>query len=600
LKGVYNDEYRQLLNSVIHETILGAIPHEYPVLPKTQIGSSIWTEEEKDLFFSALSRLGRHDSRGIALRIGTKSQLEVEEYIQLLRQGMKDRLDLRQLDLTELPAAFEISAECCDHLERAGDAVASRQELTEAKAEEDKHGELWLLTTDIATDIERQLRDLGEQSIAETLPAAKLLDLKNWLELPQRIFMNSGGSQEDSNWHSIAEPDETPALRATAFEDFHNLAVSITKRLMSTAMFCAMSRRRATQTMGVKHAEVVLDDVIAAVKILGLAENSLEFWIGCARRHSLNVVDDDDSRSDVDLTYDEVEAALRQTRRSRSRSRSRSRLPRSARSSASVGAGTDRDTAADSTAESLDTDDDSHDDEELYLLSSSGPEQDELADLSDASNRHTRAERERARRAEELSNALRAQDAYLEAHDNEASQMEENRLRILLRQSSPLDIKPEPLEAPDLLKQLKFEPRVADWKENFEYWSPWETFGTPVPEESFAENRKKMTRKAKRRMREESSGLGLSDDGEISSDAVVEVMDTLPSVEQVEETTPDALADVQMEDKTNENIYSASHSEESPRSQSQMSDDAFSSRPPQRAHRARSEEDIAIGSDYED
>jgi hypothetical protein len=341
--------------------------------------------------------------------------------------------------------------------------------------------------------------------------------------------------------------------------------------------------------------------VIAAVKILGLAENSFEFWIGIARRHSLNVVDEENPGSDIDLTYDEVEAALKQTRRSRSRSRSRSRLPHSMRSSASVGAGTDRDTAADSTAESLSTDDDSYDDEEHHLLSSSGPEQDELAHLSDASNRHTRAERARARRAEELSNVLRAQDAYLEEHDNGASQMEENRLRVLLRQSSPLDIKPEPLEAPDLLKQLKFEPRLADWKENSEYWSPWETLGTPVPEESFAENRKKMSRKAKMRMREKTSGVDLSDDGEASTSDVVEVMGILPSVEQIEDTTtPDALADVQMEDKANDDLYSAHHSEESPRSQSQVSDDAFSSRLPQRTHRARSEEDIAIGSDYED
>lgn len=612
-KGRYNHDYRELLNSVIHETASRSILDEYPPLTGSQIGSSLWTGEEKDTFFSALSRLGRDDARGIALRIRTKAELEVQEYIQLLQRGVKDREDVGQplLDLTDLPAAFEISEECSNLLERAGDAVASRQEVSEEKAERNKWGESWLLTTDICTSLERQRRELGDESVAESLPAANLLDLKNWLELPERIFMNSGGPREDDNWVSFADAGETPAIRATAFEDFHALAVSITKRLMSTVLFCAMSRRRATHAMGIKHAEVVVDDVEAAVRILGLAENSLEFWIGSARRHSLDVYDyDDDSGLDVDLTYDEVETELRQTRRrSRSRSRSMSRQPPSTRSAASsVDARTDRDISTNSTAESLETNDDSLYDEDSDPLGGSSLDDDELADLSEGQViiRDARVQEAKERKGEELKKARRAHDAYIEACDIEASQKEDQRLRQLLRQSSPLEIKPEPIEVPDRPKESNHETADVDWRDNIEYWSPWEILQTPVPEESFLSNRNRMSRRARSRIREESSGRDLSnEDRETLRDEAaggeIDASSGEEDGEEEEETNQEGPADVKMNDDDYADLYSASQSEKAPsQPESQMSDDPFSSHLPVRTHRAQSVEEIAIRSDYED
>jgi RNA polymerase I-specific transcription initiation factor RRN5 len=570
LKGLYNNGHRELLNSVIHEAASRSILDEYPSLPGSQIGSSVWTGEEKDAFFTALSRLGRHDSRGIALRIGSKSEFEVQEYIQLLHQGLKDREDLHQplFDLTKLPAACEISEECSDLLERAGDALASRQECSEEEAEKGKWGDFWLLTTDICKSIESQRKEFGEQRITESLPTANFLDLKNWLELSRTIFMNSAGPLEDNNWQSFAEPGETPAIRATAFEDFHALAVSVTKRLISTTLFCTMSRRQAIHAIGIKHAEVTLDDVEAAVKILGLKQSSFDFWIGSARKHSLTVFDfDADAGHDVDLTYDEVETALRETRRrSRSRSRSMSRQPFSRKSAAgSVDGGTDRDVATDSIAESPETDDSSMYDQESDLISSSSPDDDELVDLSEGQvmSRNSRAQESRRRKAEELKKAVRAHEAYIEAYDLEASQVEENRLRKLFRQSSPLEIKPEPLEMPDQPKHSRNAAAEVDWRDSIEYWSPWETLQTQVPEESFANNRKRMSRRARRRIREDSSRRDLSsEDGEASSDdAARREISTESDDMQEKETGQGGHADVQMKDEDNADPNSASQSD---------------------------------------
>jgi hypothetical protein len=530
LKKFYNNDYRELLNIEIHDAVARTVLADYTPLPESQIGSSIWTSEEKDIFFSALSRLGRNDVRGIALRIGSKSELEVQEYIQVLHQGMKEKDDIRKnpLSYADLPAAFEISGECCGLLERAGEALASRQECSEEKKEKNKWGNSWLLTTYLSREIEHQRKENGEESIEETLPAANLLNLKNWLELSHRIFMNPGEPREEDNWQALAEPGETPAIRATAFGDFHSLAVSITKRLISTTLFCTMSRQRATSSRKFKRAEVNTDDVEAAVKILGLKSDSHEFWVGCARRSHLNVFDDGENSGDeADMTYDEVENALRQEIPRRSRSRSLSRPRRLSRASvSSVDIGTTRDDSTDSQSEGLETDHAPLPSQESDVMSNFSLEDEEFMDLSDDEiiPHNPRLKEARERKIEEIKEFMRAQEVYEEAFDEQADQMEEQRLRKLLGQTTPFDVKPEPLEVPARPKHSRNQIEEVDWKDSVEYWSPWETLPTPVPEESFAANAKRRSRRARMGIREKSPGHELSavtyltDEEELSSD----------------------------------------------------------------------------------
>ena len=498
LKSWYNNEYRELFNVDIHDAVAGIISEDQALLEGSQIGSSIWTAKEKDLFFSALSRLGRDNVRQIASRIETKSELEVQEYIQLLHQGMIGRSN-KLLGFTDLPAAIEISNECCGLLERAGDALVSRQERTEEEVEEKKWGDLWLLNSDTIKRLDRQRTDkAGGEEIEEVLPAANLFHLRNWLELSCRIFMNP--DTEEDNWEMIAEPGESPAIRATAFEDFHSLAVNITKRLVSTTLFCTMSRQRAMGSKTIKHADVNQDDVEAAVKILRLKLNSRGFWIRCTRRCNLKIFDEEWNSF---MSYVEVETALRETKE-RSRSRSVSRHECSVSCAAQYDTDPENPTDSPSYSEDYGSEEHSLLGHEADYTNSAGTSEVELTDyLIDGEPTGSKSRREHLlQNARAIKEAERAQEKYIEALDAKASRFEEQRLWTLLRQTAPFDIKPEPIILPDQPKGVFRDDmsNLANWRDRLEYRSQWETLDTPVPEEKFERNRNRMSKRAKKRL----------------------------------------------------------------------------------------------------
>ncbi|EKD17785.1 uncharacterized protein L3040_002154 [Drepanopeziza brunnea f. sp. 'multigermtubi'] len=477
LKGFYNNNYRELLNSEIQDAVSRAGPSSK--LEESQIGSSVWTKHEKALFFASLDRLGKNDTPGIAEWTGSKSQHEVQEYINLLHQGsMERRAQGRKLVLsTGLPAAMEVSDECAALLERAGDALATIQELAEQKVEKGKWGESWLITEDVALAIEKRRKDAaGEEAMREVLPAANLLDFRKWLELSSRVFMNSAAPREEDNWENIAEPGEKPAVRATAFEDFHSLAVNITKRLVATVLFCTQSRLRAKGSNLVKHSEINADDVEAALKILGMKANSHEFWIGCAKRCNVKI---DDGGST--LTYEEVEEALRGDLPERARSRSRSLDPRTfPRTQDNLSSPSELD------SELLDSD-------EEYM---STPPRATSCSGDDSGP----SKRRKLDPAEVEEMAGDAQDVYTEAFDMHASQAEEIRLWDLLEQTAPFEFNAKPAGGPPPKGFKDGLIEREDWRSHVRYVAEWEMLGTAVTEEEFERNRKRKSRVAKGRV----------------------------------------------------------------------------------------------------
>lgn len=497
LKSWYNNEYRELLNLDIHDVAARSIAEGKGQLEESQIGCSIWTTNEKDLFFSALSRLGRDNIQQIASRIGSKSEIGVQEYIHLLHHETMEKPN-KLLGLTDLPAAIEISDECCGLLERAGDALASRQERAEEEIEQEKWGDLWLLDSKASKRLERRRKDeAGRRELEGTLPAANLFHLRNWLELSRRVFMNP--DTEDDNWETIAEPGETPAIRSTAFEDFHSLAVSITKRLISTTLFCTMSRQRATGAKTIKHAEVNQNDVEAAVKILSLKLNSQDLWRKCARRCNIKIFDEEWNSF---MSYEEVEKTLSEIRRERSRSRSVSRHERSvSRAQSEV----DQEYPTDSPSISEDYgSDDSLRRSQSDLTNSVNDSDDGLTDyLTEGKTTSSKSREERLlQKARVKKDAERAHEKYVEAFDQEASRREEQRLWTLLRQTAPFDIKTELGDLPEQPKGI-FRDDVTEtgnWRGHVQFRSQWETMDTPVLEEKFNRNRKRISRRAKRRM----------------------------------------------------------------------------------------------------
>jgi hypothetical protein len=520
-KGYYNDGYRQLLNNDIKDATSYSLPSEYPPLPSSQIGSSMWTSSEKDSLFNALGRLGKDNIAGIATRIGSKSKLQVQEYLDLLQRNRGTR---KPLVLTDLPVAFEVSQACSQALEEARDALAIRQERHEETVERAKWGDdSWLLTEEVNESVESHLsQPNGEQALAEVLPAAQLLNLGNWLELSKRVFMNPAG-RKDENWRYLIEEGDEHGIRATAFSDFQNLAISATKRLISATLFCTMSRIRA-KDMDFKNIneDVTGADVEAAAQMIGLSINSHDFWKHCPRRNNLQIFQrltlshGDRPPMEYDIAEEHL-SKLTPKQRARSRSRSRSRSASGSGSRAS------------SVSTINATDIDISSDEEL----------------DNASNASSRASREDAAIETDYDSEVQAQLrhgdypglpasqpisprpttprntdqnaiplspesqelAYADKFDMLASMDEEARLWELLNQEPPFQIKDE-AEIPAKPKiKARAKDDMVDWREKVEFWSPWETHGS-LPGEDLFEANQRSARKRRKVVREESESDG--------------------------------------------------------------------------------------------
>ncbi|KAF3062156.1 hypothetical protein GL218_04017 [Daldinia childiae] len=315
-KGVFNPQYLNILNEEIGDAAAGIIRDEPLDLGPAQIGIVSWTPSEKHVFFSALARLGRDDIASIAARVGTKSPLEVQQYLVLLDEAERTRREhdgkrQRALRPVDVPSATELSTELCAALEQAADGIALRCERHEIALEQKRWQGRWLITAQLARLLESQQRanssrsnNNGNSATAETKdlpPFAELFILRNWLRLSERVFMNSS-VVPDGNWRGVSE--EPPSIRATALADFHSLALSVTRRLVSATLYVASSRVRAKRAGDRRNRTgglVKIKDVQAAVASIGMPESSRQFWARAARRLRLDVYDDeqDDESEDV-------------------------------------------------------------------------------------------------------------------------------------------------------------------------------------------------------------------------------------------------------------------------------------------------------------
>ncbi|KAL3418359.1 hypothetical protein PVAG01_10075 [Phlyctema vagabunda] len=499
LRGFYSKEYQSLINMDIRDATRRITRDEEVSDERHQIGISIWTPQEKDMFFASLSRLGRN-ARGISLRIGTKSELEVQDYLRLLHMTLAERNELRyQFHINDVPAALELSGECTEVLERAGDALASRLEQIEEDVEQGRWGEEWLLTSDVCKWLTyKRNQDGGEDTVNKILPAVNLLNLKNWLALSAGIFMNPAAPREDDNWQKLAEPNEEPSIRATAFGDFHSLVVNLTRRLVSTVLFCTASRMRSLESKKTKAAQITAVDVEAAVRILGLPANSREYWARCARRCNLEVYTDnlEGDEEEICLSYDDVEAALtgrvstsdQQTHHGNTKISSEfvddtetdeefseeEMDLESEDSESDVQDRFDNEVASQQALEDLDIDEDG--------------EMDGLADLSESDSPEYSSRTERAAKRRRTRKAYEeAQDIYTEAMDQEASRAAERHLWTLLRQAPPFEIKSEVAQhEPPKAASRSMVGSFVNWRANTECRSEWEAMDRPVPREKFS------------------------------------------------------------------------------------------------------------------
>jgi len=330
--------------------------------------------------------------------------------------------------------------------------------------------------------------------------------------LSMRIFMNPSGPRLDENWQHLVEPGEEISIRATAFTDFHAIAVSILRRLVSATIFCATSRLRAMDPKSFNRLEIIKrTDVEAAAKTLGLEVNSHKFWVTSARRCNLEVHKSLSAAlsGELPMTLEEVEKFLAQTKRSSRASSISSDVELTSDTLSDVSSKAGRvGSHGDEVAGELESRSEYDEEEESYEEESddsveesssnpnigqslgseylnslhSGPFDPSDSEFNNSKTRSNQLMRKLASRK-----ALeRMQDKYAEAIDLKAGLLEEQKLWGLLKQDPPFPINPEAIEVPKRPANYRKEgDDLVDWRDRIEFLSQWETFEKPIPQEAF-------------------------------------------------------------------------------------------------------------------
>lgn len=451
MKQSYNIKYHGLLNDTICDLHLDSSASATDNTHTTQIGICLWSSLESGLLFGGIARYGPDSLPAIAALIGTKSELEVHTYVQSLKAAsVKQHMyGKRQsfLGTADIPAAVELSEECCTSLEQAADSLATLQQRHEEHSEKQRHSDLWKLDQNKARWVERRMweSEEGKSEIYRRLPAAELLNLGQMLELSRNFFMNA--TDLDINWHSLSSRSETPALLYTAFSDLHDIAVSITTRLIQTALFFAMSRLRSAKSSYYPHQRAVKRcDVLAAIKALGMKESARDGWVQVARRCKLEVYDQARSTGEESkLDYSEVERVL-----------GGKESPVEASAKLGEGSCDDNDSNGESTSE----------DGSVSLAGTS--------DCSRCPLTQSNATKDRSEPADKFGKKT---DAYLDSIDQQATKREEARLWNMLGKDPPSILSSdEPTQTEDPGPRRHDRNDLDDWREWVDLRSEWEVY----------------------------------------------------------------------------------------------------------------------------
>ena len=457
--------YHALLDEIAQENTLEGKTDDRMHLRSSQVGLTFWSSKEKEIFFSVLTRRGKNDLQGIARAIGSKSEPEVHVYMQLLHQEVSqfgNECQPQFISIADLPAASEISKDTTALLNGAAESLRSEETELRERLEKEIFGDFWLLNYKFASIYDQKTVEDKPATFLNDIPdlqrSMQLLDLYSFLELSLRFFMNSHKPKE--NWRAYAEDGETPSLYASAFVAFHDLVLDITKRLISSTVFLAMSRLRDKTSMQYVKQHGLggfarKDDVLAAVNLLGLKPNKQKFWIGVAQRCNLEVYKEVTRRGvglHEPLSFAEVEKDLME---SRSRTSSVAKSPVK---SETISAKTKN--------SSLQNND----------LQSDGDDTSNLSDSLESTS----------------SDAYeKEQELYAESLDHDASRQEDQRLMDVLKNKKRL-LHHIGTEDTTRAKRPKIDTirdtSPVDWRNWLKYQSPWERYKSPVPEADFAKN----------------------------------------------------------------------------------------------------------------
>ncbi|KAK9477942.1 hypothetical protein V1514DRAFT_332404 [Lipomyces japonicus] len=330
----YNDHYLDFLNMEIEEFInpkshfttislqkdeagqqvLTTQPISKKPLRASKInGRTLWTSEEKELFFEYLGRRSRRDPAGIAEGVGTKSVIECAEYIDILERnrttayvsskrrprGIRSRW--KKL-MKSVPAAREMSEnwirfeeqQSCrlenyrDFAERNKDAKAwtrnliqisnkTRQEMPAASLVRSVNGiinDKYIALTKAGIE---QCQD--EQEIDKFYelfgPDIHFINVENMLSVSRRLYYNQ---TKMSKFITLAMSSH--GIQISAVKLFRELSTQFVRRLLASVLTVASMRLRLKDGQSFKRKlyDITRRDVEVACQIVGADINSFSFW----------------------------------------------------------------------------------------------------------------------------------------------------------------------------------------------------------------------------------------------------------------------------------------------------------------------------------
>lgn len=524
----------------------------------SQLGAVVWTATEKEKFFNHLDRKGRNGIREIAAAIGTKSELEVLDYVNLLHEGVISHhyqaLQNSLVVLGEIPAALEISEPCRAGLDECAQVLAWKEEMDQYMVDRKRYGNNFVITDHQARKLVSD--DIHESSRGSVHVAAAILNVPTWISLSRQIYMKFGGRKEEDDWANIIQTDsERPAMSGEALMDFYVLTVSITRRLIQSTIFLAMSRMRQLQQLDEEpSSDIRMEDVMTAIDVLNMKHSRGQFAFDAARRNGLTIVDvrnrkgwkpqvlnydeverilngdDEDLHSDnvhsqsepddydsEDEDFEEDEMAEKQSQ-PRESARAERQLPAALEAEAGADDADDEEEEEDGD-EAQDQDGDQqqeahqHPEPEPELEpppKSPHPERDTKPDDPDFQDPdHFQPPSRRLSIQSFLSSgeeeqASDAEEEHADRHDREQNRLAEMELWRLLRRPGPPaisiplftdeELKQDAQNRPLVLRKTRRE--LTNWRDLTLYHSEWEEYGSDGPDlvEELAENRRKRRR----------------------------------------------------------------------------------------------------------
>ena len=341
----------------------------------------------------------------------------------------------------------------------------------------------------------------AEAGILQAIPEAILLQPQVMLTLSSDLFMNRCADFPSPwpHWSELtSELAAKPSMYRTAFNDFHRLVVSVTKRLVQTALMQTTSRLRAQRLRTNKGLQpfVKKRDVYTAIDVLGMKRDGRDRWKGVPRRCGLKVLTSTNTprgRRKREVPWSEIERIMSSTAAPKD--------PSSTGAETSAGSEIFKSRAARSGTplpmQNL-TLSDSDDDFGPDGLSD-GADEASIEHFNGEEQRHTMrqafqprdvagkfASRPPSAEAEEPLQQLYT----LEQFDHEASRQEEIVLWDMLNLEPTLKTECINTDEPHDLDAEKITTIPVEWRKTVNYRPPWEAYSKSISVAKFLTNQK--------------------------------------------------------------------------------------------------------------